>query len=352
MQKILAINVGSSSVKVALFTADAQPIKRGTIEHANVQQWLDRDVAAIGHRIVHGGANHVEPEWITPPLLADLRSLVPFAPNHLPDEIAMIEAFQQQAPNIPQLACFDTAFHRTMPEIAQRLPIPAEYDARGIRRYGFHGLSYSYLIHELRRTSPEVADGRVILAHLGNGSSLAALRNGKSIDTTMAFTPIAGVMMSTRSGDLDPGVVTYLGRYESLSADQVEEIVSKRSGLLGVSRKTADMKLLLDCEESDAACRLAVDMYAYSIGKSIGALAAALGGIDALVFSGGIGEHAPPIRARVSERLEFLGIQIDPRRNAANADVISSGRVEVRVIPTDEEIVIARAAAQLLGATR
>ncbi|HJT18802.1 MAG TPA: hypothetical protein VJ853_15510, partial [Thermoanaerobaculia bacterium] len=219
----------------------------------------------------------------------------------------------------------------------------------GIRRYGFHGLSYSYLIGELRRVAKEIADGRVVLAHLGNGSSLAALRNGKSIDTTMAFTPIAGVMMSTRSGDLDPGVATYLGRHRNLSADQIEEILSKRSGLLGVSGKSADMKTLLDAENADAACHLAVEMYTYSIAKAIGALAAALGGIDALVFSGGIGEHAPPVRARVCDRLDFLGIEIDAQQNAANAAMISSGRVQVRVIPTDEEIVIARAASQRLG---
>ena len=250
------------------------------------------------------------------------------------------------------MACFDTAFHHTMPEVARRLPIPAEYDRRGIRRYGFHGLSYQYLAGELRRAAGEaIAGGRVILAHLGNGSSLAALRAGRSIDTTMAFTPIAGVMMSTRSGDLDPGVPTYLGRNEGLSADEVEDVLSKRSGLLGVSGATSDMKALLRREASEPACKLAIDMFVYSIAKAVGALAVALGGVDALVFSGGIGEHAPAIRSRICAPLEFLGIEIDESRNANDAPLISpdARRVQVRVIPTDEELVIARAACRLLA---
>jgi len=358
---ILAINAGSSSVKCALFTRGDEPAlaARETIRDTGARaapkilSWVDSKSArldAIGHRIVHGGPQHEAPQWITPKVLGDLRQLVRFAPNHLPDEIAIIEALAARHPSVPQLACFDTAFHQTMPEIAKRLPIPAEYDARGIRRYGFHGLSYAYLISELRRVAGDsIADGRVVLAHLGNGSSLAALRNGRSIDTTMAFTPIAGVIMSTRSGDLDPGVATYLGRNEGLGADEVEDILSKRSGLLGISGVSADMQTLLEGEESDAACRLAVEMFVYSVAKAIGALAAALGGIDALVFSGGIGEHAAPVRARICERLDFLGIAMDAARNDANAPLISSARVEVRVIPTNEELVIARAAQQLLA---
>lgn len=361
MPAILALNAGSSSVKFALFTDEREPrvITRETIGRPGagavpevVRTIADAEIAAIGHRIVHGGPAHSAPQRITPAIMDDLRSLIPFAPNHLPDEIAIIEAFARKMPDVPQVACFDTAFHRAMPEIAQRLPIPDELHARGVRRYGFHGLSYTYLISELRRLAGDaVADARVILAHLGNGSSLAALRNGQSIDTTMAFTPIGGVVMSTRSGDLDPGIAMFLARNEGMSPDEIEDLLSKRSGLLGVSGVSSDMVTLLERQQSDARCRLAVDMYGYSIAKAIAGLAAALGGIDALVFSGGIGEHAAPIRANICGRLDFLGIRIDAQRNSANAPLISpvAERVQVRVIPTDEEIVIARAAFEVIG---
>jgi acetate kinase len=359
------VNAGSSSVKCALFTFDAhpQPLQRetvGTGGSASVPALLDwtaahiggRTLAAIGHRVVHGGPSRHEPQTVTPALLDALAQLVPFAPNHLPDEIAIIEAIGRTLPTIPQIACFDTAFHADLPDVARRLPIPAEYDAQGVRRYGFHGLSYAFLIQELARVAgDEAARGRVILAHLGNGSSLAAVRHGRSVDTTMGFTPIGGVTMSTRTGDLDPGVVTHIARQERLSAGALEDVLSHRSGLLGISGVTGDMRLLLDREARDPACRLAVAMYAYSIRKSIGALSAALGGIDTLVFSGGIGEHAPAVRARVCEGLGFLGVQLDAPRNAANAPVISTSAAEVavRVIPTDEELMIARSAYALLG---
>jgi acetate kinase len=309
----------------------------------------------VGHRLVHGGPTYREPQPITAALLGTLRQLIPFAPNHLPDEIALIEAVVRQRPDIPQVACFDTAFHADLPEVARRLPIPQVYDAQGIRRYGFHGLSYAFLVEELARLDGnDAATGRVILAHLGNGSSLAAVRNGRSVDTTMGFTPIGGVAMSTRSGDLDPGVVTGIARRDGLSPDEVEGLLSHRAGLLGISGVTGDMRVLLDREPHDPACRLAISAYAYSIRKAIGALCAALGGIDTLVFSGGIGEHAPAIRARICEGLGFLGINLDEERNGTNAPAISTSGagvtgVVVRVIPTDEELMIARAAYALLA---
>jgi acetate kinase len=313
---------------------------------------LESTVAAVGHRIVHGGPAYREPQLITPALLEALTQLIPFAPNHLPDEIALIDALGRRRPDVPQIACFDTAFHADLPEVARRLPIPRAYDAQGVRRYGFHGLSYTFLVQELERIAgPAAAAGRLILAHLGNGSSLAAVRDGRSLDTTMAFTPIGGVVMSTRSGDLDPGVVTYIARQERLSADEVEDLLSHRAGLLGISGVTGDMRALLEREPRDPSCRLAIAMYAYSIKKAIGALAASLGGLDTLVFSGGIGEHAPTLRARICDGLAFLGVQLDADRNASSAPVISTpaAGVVVRVIPTNEELMIARAVCTLLG---
>jgi len=363
-QLTLAINAGSSTVKSALFTFEAEPrvVARGTIDAAGdtaapqLIAWVDAKsggsaLAAVGHRIVHGGSTYRDPERLTPEVLRDLDALVPFAPNHLPGEIALARAFAARNPRVPHFACFDTAFHQTMPELARRLPIPVSYEARGIRRYGFHGLSYAYLSEELRRVAPREASGRVVLAHLGNGSSLAAVVDGRSIDTTMAFTPIGGVVMGTRSGDLDPGVVTYLGRTEGLSPDAIEDVLSKQSGLLGLSGATSDMRALLAREAHDVACRLAVDAYVYSVTKAIGALAAAMGGIDAVVFAGGIGEHAPAVRERICARLAFLGVTIDPQRNSDNQPLVSppDGGVAVRVIPTDEERMIARAAHRLLA---
>ena len=361
----LSVNVGSSSVKCALFSFEAEPriLARETVEGAaasrvaDLIRWVDShagdtSLVAIGHRIVHGGPAFREPCPITAPLIDALKQLIPFAPNHLPDEIALIAALAEWRPDVPQVACFDTAFHASLPDVARRLPIPQAYDDRGIRRYGFHGLSYSFLMQELERLAgPAAAAGHVILAHLGSGSSLAAVRDGHSIDTTMAFTPIGGVVMSTRSGDLDPGVVTYIARTEDLTPDQVEDLLSHRSGLFGISGVTGDMRTLLDRESHDPASRLAIAMYAYSIKKAIGALAAALGGVDTLIFSGGIGEHAPTIRSRVCEGLTFLGVRLDTDANAANAPVVSpaGATVVVRVIPTDEELMIARAAYKLQG---
>lgn len=365
---MLAVNVGSSSLKCALFSqeADPRPIARETFDGvfssclSCLLDWIDRReqhvaFAAIGHRIVHGGSAFRAPQLLTSAVLGTLRQLTPFAPNHLPDEIALIEALERHRPTVPQIACFDTAFHADLPDVTRRLPIPERYDAQGVRRYGFHGLSYAFLLQELERIAGiDAARGRVILAHLGNGSSLAAVRDGRSIDTTMAFTPIGGVVMSTRSGDLDPGIVTYLARTEQASPDHLEDLLSHRAGLLGISGESGDMRTLLAREMTDPSCRLAVAAYVYSIRKAIGALAAALGGLDTLVFSGGIGEHSPIVRSRICDGLEFLGVQIDSDRNRSNGPVISAAaaRVVARVIPTDEELMIARAACQLLARHR
>jgi acetate kinase len=362
---VLAINVGSATLKCALFTFDARPhpLVREAIESTassgvpRLLEWIDahtRDtpLVAIGHRIVHGGPRYHDPERITGEVVTELRRLVPFAPNHLPAELALIEALQRAHPELPQIAAFDTAFHATLPDVARRLPIPGSYDSDGIRRYGFHGISYSYLLQELADIAgPVVAKGKLVLAHLGSGSSLAAVHEGRSLDTSMGFTPIGGVIMSTRSGDLDPGVVSYLARTEQWTADQLEDMLSHRAGLVGISGTSGDMRELLAREAADPACRLAVAMYAYQIKKWIGGFAAALGGLETLVFAGGIGEHASTVRSSICDGLDFLGVQLDEHLNRANAPIISTttARVTVRVIPTDEELMIARATYQVLG---
>jgi acetate kinase len=312
--------------------------------------WLETQpnfasVKAVGHRVVHG-MKHTEPEIVTPELLAELHRISPYDPDHLPREIELIEAFRQRHPKLPQLACFDTAFHQTMPRVAKLLPIPRRFDAKGIQRYGFHGLSYAYLMEELARLGdPAAMTGRVILAHLGNGASLAAVRDGKSIDTSMGFTPTAGLVMSTRSGDLDPGLAPYLARTEQMTTQQFYEMVNHKSGLIGVSEISSDMRDLLDHEKSDVRAAEAVALFCYQAKKWIGAYAAVLGGLDTFVFAGGIGENAHLVRARICEGLHFFGIELDESRNAENAPVISNdtSRVTVRVIRTDEELMIARA---------
>src|SRR5262249_40488637 len=257
-----------------------------------------------------------------------------------PAEIALIEEVARRVPGVLQVTCFDTAFHRDLPRVARLLPIPRKYEASGVRRYGFHGLSYAFLMDELTRIAPQAARGRVILAHLGAGASMAAVRDGKCIDTRMAFTPTAGLVMGTRSGDLDPGVLVYLMRQEGLTAEQVNELVNRRSGLLGVSETSPDMRDLLARQADDPRAADAVALFCYQAQKGGGALTAALGGLDTLVFAGGIGEHAAEVRVRVCNGLDFLGILLDPARNAANAAVISAdtGRCVVRVIKTDEEL--------------
>jgi acetate kinase len=308
-------------------------------------------VEAVGHRVVHG-MTHSEPERVTPELLDELHRITPYDPDHLPLEIELIEEFRQRHPGLPQVACFDTAFHRTMPRVASLLPIPRRYEAAGVRRYGFHGLSYEFLMEELARFGdPAATKGRVILAHLGSGASLAAVRDGKSIDTSMGFTPTSGLVMSSRSGDLDPGLVSYLARTEQMSASQFAEMVNQASGLLGVSEISSDLRDLLARESGDVRAAEAVALFCYQAKKWIGSFAAALGGLDTLVFAGGIGENSPLIRSRICDQLSFLGIELGEERNTKSAPLISTdgGRVAVRVIRTDDEIMIARSVARVLG---
>jgi acetate kinase len=388
--RILTINGGSSSIKFVLYQT-GEPLERrlyGKIDRIGLpgtnltfndptknQQdsrsiaasdhkaaasvlidWLEEQnsfasVPAVGHRVVHG-MQHTAPELVTQELLDELHRLRPYDPEHLPREIELIEAFRQRHPKLPQVACFDTAFHRTMPRVARLLPIPRRFDAKGIQRYGFHGLSYAYLMEELARLGdPAASKGRVILAHLGNGASLAAVRDGKSIDTSMGFTPTAGLVMSTRSGDLDPGLAPYLARTEQITAKQFYEMVNQQSGLLGVSEISPDMRDLLAQEAADVRAAEAVALFCYQAKKWIGSFVAALGGLDTLVFSAGIGENCPSIRTRICDGLGFLGIELNETRNAENAAVISkdAGRVAVRVICTDEELMIARSVCRVLG---
>jgi acetate kinase len=316
--------------------------------------WLEAQpafalVKAVGHRVVHG-MGHSMPAQITPRLLAELHRITPYDPDHLPREIGLIETFRRRHPKLPQVACFDTAFHRTMPRVARLLPIPRRYAAKGVERYGFHGLSYSYLLEELSRVDPIAAKGRVILAHLGNGASLAAVRQGKSIDTSMGFTPAAGLVMSTRSGDLDPGLLSFLARREKMTPVQFEQMVNHESGLLGISETSSDVRDLLAREARDARAAEALALFCYQARKWIGAYAAALGGLDMLVFAGGIGENVPVIRKRICAELGFLGIALNQKRNTANSPLISpeAGRVRVRVIRTDEELMIARSVIRVI----
>ncbi|TWU30484.1 acetate/propionate family kinase [Bythopirellula polymerisocia] len=314
-------------------------------------QQIFASVKAVGHRVVHGMA-HSEPERVTPELLDELHRIMPYDPEHLPIEIELIEAFRERYPTLPQVAFFDTAFHRTMPRVASLLAIPRRYEAAGVRRYGFHGLSYQFLMEELARLGdPAATKGRVVLAHLGNGASLAAVRDGKSIDTSMGFTPTSGLVMSSRSGDLDPGLFSYLARTEQMNATQFQEMVNHESGLLGVSEISSDMRDLLAREASDVRAAEAVALFCYQAKKWIGSFAAALGGLDTLVFAGGIGENSPAVRDRICQGLEFLGIELEGPQNATNAAVISSATlgVTVRVIRTDEELMIARSVYRLLG---
>jgi acetate kinase len=309
-------------------------------------------VSAIGHRVVHGGPRYREPRRVDGAMLEELRRISSFAPNHLPATIALMEVFAAKFPQVPQIACFDTAFHSTLPRVAKLLPIPRRYEAKGVQRYGFHGLSYSFLMQELDVVAgAKAASGRVILAHLGNGASMAAVREGKSVDTSMGFTPAAGLVMSTRSGDLDPGLVAFLGRSEQMTGTQFDRMIHHESGLLGVSEISSDMRDLLARETADVRAAEAVALFCYQAKKWIGSFAAALGGLDTLVFAGGIGENCPSIRTRVCDGLGFLGLELDEARNTENAPVISAptGRVTVRVIRTDEERMIARSTCRLLG---
>jgi acetate kinase len=386
---ILTINGGSSSIRFALYRIE-EPLNRGLYgkvdriglsgtnmtfhdptrnrqdsrslaapDHKSAANllidWLEaqdsfESVGAVGHRVVHG-MKHIQPEIVTQELLDELHRTRPYDPDHLPREIELIEAFRRRHPKLPQVACFDTAFHCTMPRVAKLLPIPRRFDAKGIQRYGFHGLSYTYLMEELARLGdPAAATGRVILAHLGNGASLAAVRDGKSMDTSMGFTPTAGLVMSTRSGDLDPGLAPYLARTEQMTTTQFYEMVNHKSGLLGVSEISSDMRDLLAQEAGDVRAAEAVALFCYQAKKWIGSFVAALGGLDTLVFAGGIGENSPLVRARICEGLSVLGIELNEPRNAQTAGVISTNasRATVRVLRTDEELMIARSVCRTL----
>lgn len=389
-ENVLAINCGSSSIKFAIYQTSEPLTPRliGKIDriglsgtnltfhdltqsHQDSSSILANDhqsatnflidslekqigltsVSAIGHRVVHG-MNHTDPELVSQGLLDELNRIRSYDPEHLPGEIELIEVFRQRYPKLPQVVCFDTAFHLTMPRVAKLLPIPRRFDAMGIQRYGFHGLSYAYLMEELDQVAGgQASQGRAILAHLGNGASLVAVRDGRSVDTSMGFTPTGGLPMGTRSGDLDPGVAWYMMQAENLTPKQFNNLINHESGLLGVSETSSDMRDLLAHESEDARAAEAVAMFCYQVKKWIGSFAAALGGLDTLVFTGGIGENLPIIRARICDDLKFIGIEIDTKRNTANAGVISTktSRVAVRVMRTDEELMIARSVCQILG---
>jgi acetate kinase len=380
---ILTINGGSSSIKFALYqtiptlkrvhfgqingigSSDTKFIVDNINLPCNANDlpsavsclvtWINENTStskinAIGHRIVHG-MQQIKTCLITNDLLKELKSIIPYDPDHLPTEIKLIEAFKLHYPQIKQFACFDTAFHQTIPRIAQLLPIPRRFEKQGIRKYGFHGLSYQYLIKELEHLAgKKTAHGRVVLAHLGNGASLAAVYKGKSMDTSMGFTPAGGIPMSTRSGDIDPGVAWIIIKTEKLSPRQFDQVINHQSGLLGISGTNGDMSVLLSQEDEDIHSAEAVDHFCYQVRKWIGAFAAALGGIDTLVFSGGIGEHSAAIRARICGELAFLGIELNNRENIKNSLLISKnkGRVPVYVIPTNEELMIAELVSNMI----
>ena len=388
---VLTINGGSSSIKFAVFDVSRSPllilsgkleglgresarltikisgedtVSAGAVEAPDyasavsvLMGWLQKQVnldalIAIGHRIVHGGPDHAQPELITAALLSRLRALQPLDPEHLPGEIQLIEAFQKALPRLKQIACFDTEFHRDMPKLAKMLAIPRHYFETGVWRYGFHGLSYRYLMQALHQQAGETAAmGKVILAHLGNGASMAAVREGKCVDTSMGLTPAAGLVMGTRSGDIDPGLCSLLARTENMTATQFDYMINHQSGLLGLSETSSDMQELLAKSTKDQRAADAVALFCYQARKQVGAYAAVLGGLDSLIFSGGIGENAAAVRLRICEGLEFLGITLDETKNLANAAVISTSqsRVQVRVIPTDEESMIAQFVCDVLN---
>jgi acetate kinase len=390
---ILALNAGSSSIKFSLFeigSADAlTSIAKGEIDGigasphfvgkdaegkvigeqrwdkdkaighealmTNLLKWIDGhmgsdSLVAVGHRVVHGGRDFTAPVLINGDVLKALDALTPLAPLHQPHSLAPVQAIMSVRGDLPQVACFDTAFHRTMPAVAKRLALPRAYAEDGVQRYGFHGLSYEYIAGEMQRIVPGLAAGRVIVAHLGNGASLCAMAAGRSVDTTMGFTALDGLVMGTRCGAIDPGVILYMLQEQHLTPAAITDILYKKSGLLGVSGISSDMRALLD--NADTHARQAVELFVFRIARQTAALAGTLEGLDGVVFTAGIGEHAPEIRDAVCKRLAWLGVVIDPVANAANAGRISAAhsRIEVRVIPTDEEAMIARHTLQVLRA--
>lgn len=386
---ILTINSGSSSIKFALYHIDGQlertlygkvyriGLKGTSLDFNNLTKkkkgnlriegsdrksvtnflidWLEKQVdfsmiSGVGHRVVFG-MKYTEPELITQKLLDELHRIIPYDSDHLPAEIELIEVFSQRYPNLAQVACFDTAFHSKMPRVAKLLPIPHRFDKDGIQRYGFHGLSYAYLLEELIRVAGKrVGKGRVIFAHLGNGASLAAVHKGNSVDTSMGFTPAGGMVMGTRPGDLDPGVAWYMMKSENLTPKQFNNLINHESGLLGISETSSDMRDLLAKESDDIRAAEAVALFCYQAKKWIGSFAAVLGGLDVLVFAGGIGENCPIVRSRICEGLGFLGIKLDETANKKNNQIVSADkeRVTVWVIHTDEELMIAKTVNQKL----
>lgn len=375
---ILVCNAGSSSIKIDMYSLDSPdmaPIMTLALENVGTERtllrtksadstseersvvaenqdeaikiatdWLNRNIdpsqiVAVGHRIVHGGERFTGPEVMNDSELGELRSLIELDPEHLPSAIRLVEAMAGQYGGVPQVGCFDTAFYKDMPRIAKMIPIPRKYEAMGVRRYGFHGLSYEYLMNYLKTTCGETASmGRVICAHLGSGVSMTAIKNGIPVDTTMGFTPASGVMMSKRSGDIDPGLIPFLERQTHMSTEEIYDELTQKSGLLGVSETTPDMYDLLQSEGEDERAHEAVDLFCYQIRKMIGAYSAVLGGVDSIIFSGGMGENAPRIRNRVVAGLEYLGVEIDDELNQQGSECISSetSRVGVHVFHTDE----------------
>ena len=387
---ILVLNAGSSSLKFAVYddggANDWKLASRGQVEGIGgaaalsvrdaegkqlaeealgtragdgraaleiVIEWLRKTHAGaqligVGHRVVHGGPRHAGPARVTPELIAELRKLVPLAPLHQPHNLAAIETVAARAPEVPQVACFDTSFHRGQPAVAELIPLPRELRETGLQRYGFHGLSYEYVASVLPSVAPEIAGGRVIVAHLGSGASMCALSAGRSVDSTLGFTALDGLCMGTRPGSVDPGVILYLFQTLGLSATEVENILYRRSGLLGISGLSNDMRNLL--ASTEPAARLAIDYFVYRAAKELGALAAVLGGIDGLVFTAGIGERSAEIRARICKASAWLGIDLDAEANLRHGPVITrkGSAVPVWVVPTNEELMIARHTLRLL----
>lgn len=386
----LTVNTGSSSIKLDLFRFDAtnervleasatgiglpggvvnvrilprevQTQKLAIADHAAAADVLLAqlakstamdNIAAIGHRVVHGGPTHSQPQLITDTVEQELQSFAAYDPQHAPAALRLIRLLRQRFPDVPQVACFDTTFSYDMPRVAQLLALPRKYEAIGLRRYGFHGLSYAYLLQAFRVAAGDAAaNGRVILAHLGSGASLMATRGGKAIDTTMGFTPVSGVVMSSRAGDLDPGILGYLHEQTGMSIEQYNHMINFESGLLGVSELSADMRTLLDHETTNPQAAEAVNLFVYQVKKAIGALATTLGGMDSLIFSGGIGEQSSILRARIAEGLDFLGIELAPASNERHAELISApgSQVGVHVLPTDEARTISQQVMQTLN---
>jgi acetate kinase len=387
---VLTVNRGSATLKCALYESRAEPtllvsaiieqvgpsqdhlkitdaggkplfdgsLGRGDSDEAldAILSWLAQhgflsQLAAVGHRLVQGGPQHTKPERITPKFLTDLEQLVELDPDHLPSALRGIRFISAKFPELPQVACFDTQFHSGLPEVARRYALPQRLYEERVFRYGFHGLSYEFVMSELQRVDGKLVSGRIIIAHLGSGASVVAVKAGSSIDTSMGFTPLEGLVMSTRSGDVDPGAMLYLMSNKNIAAKEMSRLLNTESGLLGVSGKSGEMRVLLDRMSEDADCATAVELFCYRAKKYIGAYVAALGGLDALVFAGGIGEHAPAIRQQICEGLEFLGIVLEPASNESNASLLSpaGNRVQVRIVETNEDLMIARHVREVLG---